>query len=92
MRGRAGAGTYYSAMDQAIGQLDTTISHVWGIASFVVVEYSIAGLQLGPIGWVPFRRDHVVGLHVVDVDELRDGRIARIWRYDNPQEIATDNP
>jgi hypothetical protein len=37
-------------------------------------------------------RDRVLGLHIVDVAELRDGRIARIWRYDNPQEIAADNP
>jgi len=92
MRGRAGAAAYYAAVDHAIGQLDTTLTHVWGIASFVVVEYSIAGLQLGPVGWVPFMRDRVLGLHIVDVAELRDGRIARIWRYDNPQEMAADNP
>jgi ketosteroid isomerase-like protein len=92
MRGRAGAAAYYTAMDHTIGQLDTTITHVWGIASFVVVEYSIAGLQLGPVGWVPFVRDRVLGLHVVDVAEFRDGRIARIWRYDNPLEITADNP
>jgi ketosteroid isomerase-like protein len=91
MRGRAGAGAYYAAMDHAIGQLDTSIAHVWGIERFVVVEYSIAGIQLGPVGWVPVMRDRVLGLHIVDVAELRDGRIARIWRYDNPQEIAADN-
>jgi ketosteroid isomerase-like protein len=91
MRGRSGAGAYYAAMDHAIGQLDTTITHVWGIASFVVVEYSIAGVQLGPVGWVPLRRERVLGLHIVDVAELRDGRIGRIWRFDNPQEIAADN-
>ncbi len=89
-RTKAGAKAYYESMDHAIGQLDTTIGNIWGIGTFVVVEYSIAGLQLAPLGWVPVRRNHVVGLHVVDVSELRGDRVARIWRYDDLQEVAID--
>lgn len=82
----------FESMHRAIGDLDTTIRNAWGIASFVVVEYSIAGVQLASIDWVPLRPDHVVKLHTVDVAELRDGRIARIRRYDNVGEIAEDLP
>jgi hypothetical protein len=61
-------------------------------AQYAVVEYTIAGEQLGPIGWVPAQKDAVIRLHLVDVNELRDGRIARIWRYDNPAETMTPGP
>jgi hypothetical protein len=92
MRGWDTARKYYDAMNRMIGQLETRIDNAWGIQSFVVGEYAISGLQLGPIAFVPMVRDRVVQLHIVDVAELRDGRIARIWRYDNPSEIASDVP
>ena len=88
MRGKDDLRAYYKAMHKAIGQLDTTVINAWGIAQFAVVEHDIAGEQLGPIGWVPAQRDKVVRLHVVDVAELRDGKIARVWRYDNLSEIV----
>jgi hypothetical protein len=86
------AHAYYKAMHKAIAQLDTTIDNGWNVAQFAVVEYTIAGEQLGPIGWVPAQKDAVIRLHLVDVDELENGRIARIWRYDNPGEIAAPGP
>lgn len=92
LRGWSAARKYYEAMYRAIGQLETRIDNVWGIQSFVVVEYAISGLQLGPIDLVPMARDRVVQLHIVDVAQLRDGRISRIWRYDNPGELASDVP
>jgi hypothetical protein len=79
-------------MHKAIAQLDTTVVNGWGISTFAIVEYTIAGEQLGPIGWIPMQKDAVFRLHVVDVAELRDGRIARVWRYDNPSEMATPGP
>jgi ketosteroid isomerase-like protein len=78
---------YFKAMHKAIGQLDTTIDNAWGIAQFVVVEYSVSGVELGPIGWVRTQRDRVVRLHIVDVVEMQTGKIARVWRYDDPAEL-----
>jgi ketosteroid isomerase-like protein len=91
-RGKDEAHAYYKAMHKAIAQLDTTIDNAWAVAKFAVVEYTIAGEQLGPIGWIPAQKDAVIQLHVVDVNELRDGRIARIWRYDDPAEILSPGP
>ena len=88
MRGKDDLRVYYKAMHKAIGQLDTTIDNAWGIAQFAVVEYNIAGEQLAPIGWIPAQRDKVLRLHIVDVAEVRDGKIARVWRYANLNEIA----
>lgn len=81
------AKTWFKATRKAIGQLDTTIDNAWGIGKFAVVEYFVSGEQLGPIGWIPAQRDTVVRMEVVDVAEMRQGRIARIWRFDNPGQI-----
>lgn len=91
-RGETQARRYYEAVHRAIGQLETRVDNIWGVQSYVVVEYELSGLQLGPIDLVPLRKDRVVQLHVVDVVELRDDRIAQIWRYDDPSEIVSDVP
>jgi hypothetical protein len=88
-RGRDEAKAYFKAMHKAVGQLDTTANNAWGVAQFAVVEYTIAGEQLGPIGWIPAQRDKVIRLELVDVCELTGGKIARVWRYDNPTEILS---
>jgi ketosteroid isomerase-like protein len=90
--GKDDARAYFKAMHKSIAQLDTTVDNGWGIATYAVVEYTIAGEQLAPIGWVPAQKESVVRLHVVDVNELRDGRIARVWRYDNPSELLASGP
>lgn len=86
-RGKEAARTYYKAMHKAVGQLDTTVDNGWGVARFAVVEYSIAGEQLGPMGWIPAQRDKVFSLEIVDICEISGGKIARVWRYDNPTQI-----
>jgi hypothetical protein len=91
-RGKEASRAYFKAMRKAVGQLDTTIDNSWGVANYAVLEYSIAGEQLGPIGWIPARRDQVVRLNVAQVNEVRDGKVSRIWRYDNPLEAASQGP
>jgi hypothetical protein len=92
VRGKDEAKTYYRAMHKAIAQLDTTVVNGWGVSTFAVVEYTIAGEQIAPIGWIPMQKDAVFRLHLVEIAELRDGRIARVWRYDNPSEILAPQP
>ncbi len=87
LHGKADVKAYYEAMHKAIGQLDTTVISAWGIAPYAIVEYSIGGEQLGPIGWIPAKRDAVVRFEVVDLCEVRDGKIAHVWRYDDPEQM-----
>jgi ketosteroid isomerase-like protein len=88
-RGKTEARGYMKAMHKAIAQLDTSIDNIWGIGPLVVVEYHIVGEQRGPIGWIPVQRDRLLKMFVVDVVELQGGKIARLWRYDNPAQILT---
>jgi steroid delta-isomerase-like uncharacterized protein len=86
-RGKAELRGYYHAMHAAIGQLDTTATDSWGVGPYAVVEYTIAGVQLGPLEGAPAQRDKTVRLHVVDIAEVRGGKIQRVWRYDDPAEL-----
>lgn len=87
VRGVAIARDYFRKMHNAIGQLNTTIENIWGIGPLVAVEYSIDGTLQGPIDWIKPKSNTVVRFNVFDVVELRDGRIERIRRYDNPSLI-----
>ncbi len=92
IRGKAGATAYFRAMHKGLGQLDSTIDNAWAVAQFVILEYDLSGEQVGPLGWVPARRGKVVRIHIVDVIEMRQGKFANVWRYDNPGEILADAP
>ncbi len=87
-RGKDAARAYFKTMHGAIGQLDTSVMNAWGVGSYVVVEYSISGEQLGALGWIKAQRDRVLRFEIVDLCEMRDGKIARVWRYDDPAEIG----
>ena len=91
-RGKEDARAYYKALHKTVGELDTSIRNAWGIGQFVIVEYLIMGEQRGPIGWIPVQHDTVLKLTVVDVMEMRERKIARAWRYDNPSEILMKSP
>jgi ketosteroid isomerase-like protein len=89
VRGKEQQRTYFRAMRKALGQLDTTVARQWGTGSLVVVEYTLGGEQLAPIGPISFTGYRALQIGVVDVVEIKDGRIARIVRYDNPDAAAT---
>jgi steroid delta-isomerase-like uncharacterized protein len=88
--GKEAARAYFKAIRRQIAQLDTTIDNAWGVGNFSVLEYSIAGEQTAPIGWIPMHRNTVVHFDVAQVNEVRSGKVARIWRYDNPVQIVND--
>jgi ketosteroid isomerase-like protein len=88
-RGKEEARTYYKTIRKEIGELDTSIDNVWGVKDFVIVEYFIVGTQLAPLGWIPLQRERLLKMAVTDVVELREGKIAHVWRYDNPAQVLT---
>jgi hypothetical protein len=89
LRGKSGARAYYRMMRRSIGHLDTLIDAVWASRDYVIVEYSISGLQLAKLGSIPLLPDRVLRMKLVDVAEIRDAKIVRIWRYDNPGALAS---
>lgn len=88
-RGKLEARAYFRAMHKAIGHLDTSITNAWGIGPYAVVEYQVVGEQRGPLAWIPAQKDNLLKLFVVDIAEVKDGKIVRVWRYDNPVQILS---
>lgn len=82
-RGKDALERLFKTMRKAIGDLDTVVQNSWGVQQFAVVEYSIAGLQLAPLGRITFVPNRLFNARVVDIAEVRDGQIARIWRFDD---------
>jgi ketosteroid isomerase-like protein len=70
-RGRSEARGYFHAMRKAIGYLATSIENIWGVGSFVAVEYHVLGEQNATL----------VKMSTIDVVEIEDGKMVRVWRY-----------
>ncbi len=83
VRGKDAWQRLFRRMRKSIGDLDTVVPNAWGVQQFAVVEYSIAGLQLASLGRIPFVPNRLFSTRVVDIAEIRDGKITRIWRYDD---------
>lgn len=92
LKGRDDLKAYFRQLHKAISQLDTTVDNAWGVTQYAILEYFISGEQVGALGWIPPQRDRVIRLEVVDVMEIRDGKVAHVWRYDNPAQILTQSP
>jgi hypothetical protein len=85
--GKHGLQSYYEHVHRAIEQVDTQLDGAWAAGPYVVAEYHIVGMQRGKYLYVPMK-DPVIKVSIVDVVELRAGKIARVWRYDNPIQIV----
>ncbi len=83
VRGKDALERLFRTLRKSIGDLDTVVHNGWGVQQFAVVEYSIAGLQLSPLGRLPFVPNRLFGTRLVDIAEIRSGKITRIWRYDD---------
>lgn len=88
LRGKDDVRAYFRAIHKSIALLDTTVDSSWGISRFAVVEYSVSGEQVAPIGWVPTQHDAVLRLHVVDIIEVRERLLTSISRYENLEEVV----
>jgi steroid delta-isomerase-like uncharacterized protein len=82
--GKKAASDYFKTLRRSIRLLDTVIENAWGVQSFAIAEYAVTGLQLAPFPRVPFAEGRPLHTQFADVAEIHDGRIARIWRYDDP--------
>jgi SnoaL-like polyketide cyclase len=93
MRTKDDAKKYYAATHKAIGQLDTTVNNAWNVMQYAIVEYDLDGEQYGAYSWLPLlaslpaRSTQLAHFDLVDVCEIKDGKISRIWRYDNPSQM-----
>jgi len=87
-RGKDAVRAYFDTMRRSIGQLDTLAQGGFGAGDWAILEYSISGVQLAPLDTVPFVRGGVIRVHLVDVAQLHNGKVQKLYRYDDPGEVA----
>jgi hypothetical protein len=91
IRGARAALAELAKWHQAIGNLDVQVLPPLLVAgNFVEVEYRLVGEMRGRIAFVPRLDTPLITLYAVAVVELRAGKIAHVWRYDNPAQILPD--
>jgi hypothetical protein len=93
LRGRDEARKYFRDVRGAVGQLDTTVNNAWTVGDYVVVEYGIDGEQIGPVKWIPLLATQpvpatqLVHFDIVDICQVEDAHISKVWRYDDPSQL-----
>jgi ketosteroid isomerase-like protein len=88
-RGKAERKKFFKWAAAGIGSLSQTPLNAWGIGSFVIEEYTLTGVHSGKLGDAP-ASGHALRLHYADVDELKDGKVVRIWTYSNSLEVLAE--
>jgi ketosteroid isomerase-like protein len=83
-RGKEEARAYFRKMRKSIGLLDTVTQNTWAVGDSVVIEYLITGLQQARLKRVPYSAGKALRTQFVDIAEVHDGTIHRIWRYADP--------
>jgi hypothetical protein len=86
-RGKQALHAYYKMMHHTIAGLDSQLDNAVGIGRFVVASYHVVGTQRAKYLYVPIK-DPVIKLFMLDVIEMQGGKIARVWRYDDPIQIV----
>ncbi len=89
VRGRGEARQRLRGWHHAIDPLDALVDNYIPVGDLVVVEFHFVGQQRAPIGWVPLQAENVLKAYFVDVLELREGKIARVVRYENPMQLVS---
>ena len=92
LRGKDAARSYFRNLRKAVRQVDTVVENAWGVGAFAIVEYSITGLQIAPLPRIALAGGGGLRpLHTqyVDVVEIHDAKIARIWRYSDPAAFSS---
>jgi ketosteroid isomerase-like protein len=90
LRGKPAAIAGFDRWHQAIGNLDVQVLPPLLVAgNFVEVEYRLVGAMRGRVAFVP-PLGGLITLYDVAVVEMRGGKIAHVWRYDNPAQILPD--
>jgi hypothetical protein len=70
-------------MHDSIAYLSASVENAWGMGPIVVVEYHIVGERRPRIGRLPEQQE-LITIAVVDIVEMRHGKVARVWRYGDP--------
>jgi steroid delta-isomerase-like uncharacterized protein len=92
MKGKAGAKQFFESFTKAFPDLKIEAGRILAVEDFVIQEYAINGTHkaalTGPQGTIPATKKPI-NLHSLDIQHLKDGKLAHGWTYANGFEFAT---
>ncbi len=88
VKGKAEAKKFFQALTHGFSDARFDVSNAWAAGDFAIVEYTLNGVNKGPLlGTPPTGRP--ISVHAVDVVKIADGKIARASTYSNGLELMT---
>lgn len=72
---------------KAVPDLKMTMNNAWGFGDVAIVEYTMSGTQKGAFMGKPASKK-AMNVHGVDVFQVKDGKVAHLWTYENGMEMA----
>jgi predicted ester cyclase len=78
---------YFDWIARGLSSLSQTPLNAWSDGPFVIEEYYTGGVNSGKMTPDAPASGHAVRVHLVDIDEIREGKIKRIWTFGNSLEL-----
>jgi predicted ester cyclase len=87
--GKADRKKFFKWAAAGIASLSQTPTNAWAVGPFVIEEYTLEGVQSGPLTDAP-SSGHALRLHYCDVDEFANGEVVKTWTYGNSLELYAE--
>jgi steroid delta-isomerase-like uncharacterized protein len=88
-KGRAACLAELAMYIKAMPDMHATVEEGWGFGDIAILKFTFRGTMKGPIG--PFKpTGKPIVIHGIDVDLLRDGKMASAVTYSNGVELLTE--
>jgi predicted ester cyclase len=88
-RGKEDRRKFARTVARAFSSLAQNPINAWGIGAYAIEEYTITGVNSGPIAGIQ-PTGHAVRLHVVDIAEMTGGKIVHLYTFGNSLELFAE--
>ncbi len=87
MKGKADAVKYWKTFMTAFPDLKAPATNSWGVEDFAIAEIAFTGTPKGAIMGLTSQTKKPVTLHIVDIVQMKDGKVTKGWSYGNGVEL-----
>ncbi len=85
-KGKGEAKKFFQGFTKAFPDAKFEMTKAHAIGEYAIVESTMKGTQKGPLGAIAATKKPVA-IHLVDVVRVKDGKVARVWTYQNSVEL-----
>lgn len=85
-KGKAEATKFFKSFTTAFPDAKFEVNSALAIGDYVIAESMLKATHKGPLGTIAATKKPVA-IHLADVFKIKDGKIARVWTYQNSLEL-----